>query len=46
MDTRNPQTISKTEARQGETSGHVRYMLVVSTVLVIVAFAIIYYFYR
>jgi hypothetical protein len=46
MDTRNPQTVSKTDARQGETSGHVRYMLAVSIVLVIVAFAVIYFFYR
>jgi hypothetical protein len=36
-----PKTISMEKARSGETSGHVRIMLVVSTVMAIVALGII-----
>jgi hypothetical protein len=34
---------SPTEARQGEKSGVVRYVLAASTALVVIAFAIIYF---
>lgn len=37
-----PSEIETTRARQGEAPGHVRYVLVISTVLVAVAFAAIY----
>ncbi len=31
-----PETLNKTEARQAETTGHVRYILVISTVAAVV----------
>jgi len=37
-----PREIETTRARQGETLGRVRYILLISTLLVVVAFAIIY----
>jgi hypothetical protein len=39
----NPIERSPTEARQGEKSGVVRYVLVASLTLVVIAFAIIYF---
>jgi hypothetical protein len=38
-----PGQIETTRARQGEAPGHVRYVLLVSVALVVVAFAIIYF---
>ncbi len=38
-----PAVIEAPKARQGVTLGHVRYVLMVSVVLVVVAFAIIYF---
>ncbi|HEX4078691.1 MAG TPA: hypothetical protein VHX61_07445 [Rhizomicrobium sp.] len=38
-----PTELRATKARQGETSGHLRYMLIIALGLVIAAFAIIYF---
>lgn len=38
-----PHVIETTRARQGETRGHVRYVLAIGTFLVAVAFAVIYF---
>lgn len=45
MPSENPRVIERTEARQGVALGHMRYVLLFSTALVIAAFAIIYFMY-
>ena len=42
---RAPTTLDRTEARQGETTGRMRYVLAVSLALCVVAFAIFYFVY-
>ena len=39
------EVVPSVQARQGTTLGHMRYVLVISLALVIVAFAIIYFLY-
>lgn len=39
------ETVTTTEARQGVTGHNVRYVLAISTIAVIVCFALIYKFY-
>lgn len=43
IDQNGPRTLETTKARQGEAPGHVRYVLAISVVLVVVAFAVIYF---
>jgi hypothetical protein len=45
MHTGTPKTLDPTEARQGETTGRIRYVLAISLALCVVAFAIFYFVY-
>ena len=40
---KDPQVIETTRARQGEARGDARYVLAIGTLLVVVAFAVIYF---
>jgi hypothetical protein len=42
---RRAEHLPPTDARQGQTTGRVRYILAISVALVVVAFAIIYFMY-